>query len=96
MRVEMRPMMDKAYAWLLTRIRLDGTVDPTGNTRTGLGQEKARNGKLKGLEYRFTAISLAYWGQMTQKPELENTAQRVFEADRKLRAESTDLAWDGY
>ena len=92
----MRPMMDKAYAWLLTRIRSDGSVDPTGNTRTGLGQEKARNGKLKGLEYRFTAIALAYWGQMVQKPELENTAQRVFEADRKLRAESPDLAWDGY
>ena len=96
MRAEMKPMMDKAYAWLLTRIRLDGTVDPTGNTRTGLGQEKARNGKLKGLEYRFTAIALAYWGQMTQKPESEKTAQRVFEADRKLRAESPDLAWDGY
>jgi len=96
LRAEMRPMMDKAYAWLLTRVRPDGSVDPTGNTRTGLGQEKARNGKPKGLEYRFTAIALAYRGQITRNPELQATARRVFEADRKLRAESPDLAWDGY
>ena len=96
LRAEMKPMMDKAYAWLLTRIRPDGSVDPAGNTRTGLGQEKARDGKPKGLEYRFTAIALAYRGQMTQDQSLQATARRVFEADRKLRAESPDLAWDGY
>ena len=96
LRAEMRPMMDKAFAWLLTRVRSDGSVDPTGNTRTGLGQETARNGKPKGLEYRFTAISLAHWAQITQNADLETTARRVFEADLKMRALGVQVTWDGY
>jgi len=72
-------------------------VDPTGNTRTGLGQEKTRNkAKQKWLEYRFPSISLAYWAQITKNPELEKTARKVFEADRKMRADPAALTWDGY
>ena len=97
LRAEMKPKMEKAYAWLLTRIREDGRVDPAGNSRTGFGQEKTRNkAKQKWLEYRFPAISLAYWAQIMKNPDLEKTARRVFEADRRLRADPKALTWDGY
>ena len=96
LRTAMRPMLDKAFAWLLARVKPDGSVDATSNARTGFGQEKARNGKPKGLEYRFTALSLAHWAQLTQNAALESTARRVFEADRSMRARGVELTWDGY
>ena len=85
LRAEMKPMLDKAFAWLLTRIKDDGSVDVAGNTRTGLGQEVARSGKPKGIEYRHIVRSLAHWSQLTQNPVLENKARRIFEADLKLK-----------
>ena len=81
LRAEMKPMLDKAFAWLLTRIKDDGIVDATGNTRTGLSQEVARSGKPKGIEYRHIVRSLAHWSQLTQNPVLESKARRVYEAD---------------
>lgn len=96
LRAEMRPMLDKAFAWLLARVQPDGSVDATGNARTGFGQEKARNGKPKGLEYRFTALSLAHWAQLTQNAGLESTTRRVFTADQDMRARGVEMTWDGY
>jgi len=96
LRAKMRPMMDKAFAWQLARVKPDGRVDAMGNARTGFGQEKARNGKPKGLEYRFTALSLAHWAQLTQNVGLEGTARRVFSADQDMRARGVEMTWDGY
>jgi hypothetical protein len=86
LRAEMKPMLDKAFAWLLTRIKDDGTVDATGNMRTGLGQETTRSGKPKVIGYREVVRCLAHWAQLTQNADLESTARRIFEADRRLRA----------
>lgn len=96
LRAEMRPMLDKAFAWLAARVKPDGSIDATGNARTGFGQEKARNGKPKGLEYRFTALSLAQWAQLTHNAALESTARRVFAADLQMRARGVEMTWDGY
>ncbi len=81
----MKPMLDKAFAWLLTRIKDDGTVDATGNTRTGLSQEAARSGKPKGIEDRHVVRSLAHWSKLTQNSQRASAARRVFEADRKSK-----------
>lgn len=83
LRQEMQPLLDKAFAWLLARIKGDGTVDATGNTRTGLSQEAARSGKPRGIEYRHVVRSLAHGSQITHNAGLESTARRVFEADRE-------------
>ena len=85
LRAEMKPMLDKAFAWLLTRIKADGTVEVAGNTRTGLGQETTRSGKFKGIDYRNFVRVLSHWAQFTQNPEWEVTARRIYEADQKLR-----------
>ena len=86
LRTEMKPMLDKAFAWLLTRIKSDGTVEVAGNTRTGLGQETTRSGKSKGIDYRHFVRSLSHWAQLTENPELVVTARRIYEADQKLKA----------
>lgn len=44
-------MYGKGMSWLLTRINPEGTLNPEGNTRTGLDQEKSRAGKFKILDY---------------------------------------------
>ena len=81
LRAEMKPMLDKGFAWLLTRIKDDGSVDVVGNTRTGLGQETTRSGKSKGVDYRHFVRSLLHWAQLTQNSVLESKARRIFEAD---------------
>ena len=40
LRHERRPMIERGMRWLQARVRLEGTVDQTGNTRTGFGQER--------------------------------------------------------
>jgi len=86
LRAEMKPMFDKGFGWLLTRIKPDGTVDDTGNTRTGPGGELGRNGKPKTVDYGFMTVCLAHWAMLTRNAELETTARRLYEADRRLRA----------
>ena len=44
---ELYPMLKRANEWLKTRIQPDGTIDSSGNTRTGLSQEKDRAGSIK-------------------------------------------------
>ena len=39
----------RALAWLAARVRADGTVDQTGNTRTGFGQERGPQGNIKTM-----------------------------------------------
>jgi len=85
LRAEMKPVLDKAFAWLLTRINDDGTVDVTGNTRTGLGQETTRSGKTKGIDYRQFVRSIDHWAQFTQNPALEIKARRIYEAELKSK-----------
>ena len=69
--------------WLLSRIQLDGSIDATGNTRTGPAGELGRNGKPKVLDYHTTAVALAHWARLTQNPDLKKAARKVFEFDAK-------------
>jgi hypothetical protein len=85
-RAEMIPTLEKGYAWLLGRIQADGDIDATGNTRTGVSGEPSRDGKPKRLDYHTTAVSIACWAQLTRNPELDETARRVFDFDRKLKS----------
>jgi hypothetical protein len=85
MRTELIPTIDKGFAWLLGRIRADGDIDGTGNTRTGVSGEPSRDGKPKRLDYHTTAVAVACWGQLTRNPELEVTAQRIIDFDCKSK-----------
>lgn len=77
MRERMFPMMRKGFDWLLPRIKPDGSVDMTGNTRTGLAMELSRAGKPKEQDYRATVESLANWGWLTESAAFMAAAERV-------------------
>jgi hypothetical protein len=73
-RKEMEPMIVKGLQWLNGRIHEDGSVDQTGNTRTGLGQEVGRDNKLKTMGYGSAARALDYWSQITGDQSFEEVA----------------------
>jgi hypothetical protein len=82
LRHELEPMINKGLAWLNTRIEPDGSVDSTGNTRTGLGQEVGRNLKTKTMSYGSAYRAYAEWGMITGDKALQNTAQKLASCDR--------------
>jgi hypothetical protein len=86
-RAELKPTLEKGFNWLATRIRPDGSIDGTGNTRTGPAAELGRNGKPKQLDYRTTGIIFAYWAQLTGDVAWETKARKVFEFDQARKAD---------
>ncbi len=81
MRAELRPMLERAMAWLATRVLPDGQLDPTGNTRTGLGQEKNRAGKVKNMSYGSVYRVLEYWSQISGDEAYHRLGERVAHYD---------------
>jgi len=77
MRREMLPFLERGHAWLLGRISADGTIDGTGNTRTGASGEPSRDGKPKRLDILTTGAAVAYWAAISGKPELDALALRI-------------------
>ena len=76
-RAELAPMLQRAVAWLATRVRPDGEIDATGNTRTGLDQEKGRTGKPKSLNYGSTYRAFEYWYQIRGDRSYHRLAELV-------------------
>ena len=73
--------IDQAVRWELGRIAGDGRVDVTGNTRTGLGQERWM-GREKGVNLsEITLCLLYYYARTGDRPSLE-AARRIVESRR--------------
>ncbi|MGA3080284.1 MAG: hypothetical protein ABSD44_02750 [Terracidiphilus sp.] len=81
MRREMRPMIEKGMLWLKSRVRSDGVVDQTGNTRTGSGQEYGRNdtGKTKTMSYGSAYRAAYYWAMIQGDPSWAQLAEKLYE-----------------
>jgi hypothetical protein len=75
---EFETALRKATAWQLGRIRPDGDVDVTGNTRTGVGKEPGYDGKPKGVNYNEAIFALAYAGVVHDDDRCMDAARRVF------------------
>jgi hypothetical protein len=73
---ELDAAMVKAMAWQRTRIRANGEVDVTGNTRTGLGQEHMM-GNLKTVNYSEVTLALIYFGMLHNDPAALQLAEKV-------------------
>jgi hypothetical protein len=78
---QVRSMLKKGYAWLESRIRPDGTIDVSGNTRTGAGQEKGRTGAVKTINYGYTYRGFYHWYLISRDPGFEQLAQKVFKGE---------------
>ncbi|HTA16688.1 MAG TPA: hypothetical protein VK786_02960 [bacterium] len=76
-RAELRPMIVNGLNWLRGRMRPDGTVDQSGNTRTGLGQEKGRNGKFKTMSYGSAWRAAYYWAMISGDKSWVEVAKRL-------------------
>jgi len=79
---ELLTMYAKGIKWLLTRIDTAGNINGEGNTRTGFGQEKSRDGKPKSLNAGCISNALLWWALYTGDKQLEALAEKVFVTGR--------------
>jgi hypothetical protein len=79
LRPQLAAMATRATQWLSTKIRENGSVDSSSNTRTGDNAPPARDGKKKAVQYYSMYKSLAYWGLLLEQPSLIASARRIFE-----------------
>ena len=70
-------MLQKANAWLRSRVRADGTIDATGNTRTGVGQELSRQGEVKKVSYSQISRAFYRWSLISGNATFERLAEEV-------------------
>ncbi|MGI4732286.1 MAG: hypothetical protein ACRYFW_11125 [Janthinobacterium lividum] len=82
LRARMRPMADRGLTRLSSRIRPDGTVDQSGNTRTGFGQERGPQGNLKTMSYGSAYRAFYYWGMIERDPAKAAAAARLHEGQQ--------------
>ena len=59
-------------------MRPDGTVDQTGNTRTGFGQERGPQGNLKRMSYGSAYRAAYYWAMITGDEHWAKVAAALF------------------
>lgn len=74
--------IDRAVGWEVGRVRPDGDVDITGNTRTGHGQEKWQ-GHEKGVNLSEVTLCLLYYHARTGDQPSLAAARRIVERRRK-------------
>jgi hypothetical protein len=79
LRYDMQPMILHGLIWLRGRIRKDGTVDQTGNTRTGFGQERSPQGKLKTMSYGSAYRAFFQWAMITRDVAWAQVAKSLFD-----------------
>ena len=75
--------IDRAVRWELGRVGPDGRIDATGNTRTGLGQERWM-GHEKGVNQSEITLCLLYYYVRTGQLQSLETARRIVQS-RKLK-----------
>jgi len=75
---EFEAALPAAVAWELTRIRETGEVDVTGNTRTGVRNEKSYSGQPKNVNYNEVVFALTYYGLVHHDAAALAAADRVF------------------
>lgn len=78
-RAKMKPMISKGLEWLRSRIQPDGSIDQTGNTRTGNGQEIGRDKKPKTMSYGSASRAFADWSQVTDNPSYQKIGYELYE-----------------
>ncbi|MDO8488947.1 MAG: hypothetical protein Q7S42_02405, partial [Candidatus Omnitrophota bacterium] len=77
--------LKKGWEWELARIKESGEIEVTGNTRTGLKQEKWR-GEFKNVNYMEVALSLIYWAHIAEDKRSRELARTIFEYGLRKKA----------
>ena len=83
MRAQLQPMLGRGMQWLRSRTRPDGTVDQSGNTRTGaqLGakEERGPQGNLKTMSYGSAYRASFYYAMITGDPAWASEAALLYQ-----------------
>jgi hypothetical protein len=87
-KTELYPMLKRGNQWLETRVLPDGTIDATGNTRTGLDQEKGREGTYKKVSYAQTARAFYHWSLISTDSSYAKLAEQVIQGEKIFRRQS--------
>jgi hypothetical protein len=74
--------VDRAVAWELRRIGADGRIDVTGNTRTGLGQERWMGHEKDVNQSEVTFCLLYHYARTGSQPSLA-AARRIVERRKR-------------
>jgi hypothetical protein len=77
--------IDRAIRWELARVGLDGSIDTTGNTRTGHGQEQWM-GHEKDVNLSEITLCLLYYYARTGDKDALAAAQRIVAGRKSQRA----------
>jgi hypothetical protein len=85
MRSRLRPMIERGLTWLEGRLRPDGSVDQSGNTRSGARQEKGPNGTYKTMSYGSAWRAAYAWAMITRDPRWERMAADLVKGKRAER-----------
>lgn len=86
---EFEAALPAAVAWQLTRIRENGEVDVTGNTRTGVGKEQSYFGTPKKVNTTEVVLALTYYGVVHHDAAALAAAERVFASAKRESKSST-------
>ncbi|MBI4650967.1 hypothetical protein HY745_06740 [Candidatus Desantisbacteria bacterium] len=69
--------LTKGWAWQISRIKNDGSVNMLGNSLTGI--RFSRNGfQYQGIDYYNISSALTYWGHITTDETVFPLARKVF------------------
>ncbi len=75
---EISRAIKRGIEWEINRVKSNGEVDVSGNTRTGLGQEQFL-GRPKDVDYKEVILSLLYYGVSMNDENAVDAAIRVFQ-----------------
>lgn len=75
---EFEAALPKVVAWQVSRIRENGEVDVTGNTRTGVGKEPSYFGEPKTVNYGEVVQALTMYGLLRNDKAALAAADRAF------------------
>lgn len=75
---EFEAALPKAVAWQITRVRENGEVDVTDNTRTGVGKEPSYFGEPKRVNYGEVVQALTMYGLVRNDKSALAAAERAF------------------
>ncbi len=95
LRGDLQPMITRGLGWLAARVRPDGTVDQSGNTRTGFGQERGPQGNVKTMSYGSAYRASFYWAMISGNERWADLAERLHHGQQIENAERKAAALGG-
>jgi hypothetical protein len=75
----MMAAMRRGAEWEFGKIDADGEVSVEGNTRTGLTQERNKDGSYKGVNYGEIVQAMYYTCNLLKEPRGCDAGRRVFQ-----------------